>query len=80
MNADAYRKDYRIVGLQLGVEVVDRSRNTDACTPRALRIVFVGDRVAKVDQQAIAQVLGAKNYRQLRAGAFAMWQAETCAC
>jgi hypothetical protein len=72
MDADAHRQSSVLVLRQTGIQRVHSLEDAQAGLHRALRIVFMGPGIPKVDQQTIAEILGdvpVKTLDHLRAGA-----------
>ncbi len=58
MDAEPHRELYLVFGFQADVESLHGLDNAQAGVHRALGVVFMGGRVAEINEQAIAQVLG----------------------
>jgi hypothetical protein len=58
VDAEPYRQTESFVVLEAGMECVQSVEHPQPHPDGALRIVFMGLRIAKVDQQSIAEILG----------------------
>jgi hypothetical protein len=58
MDTEAYTQADAVVSFQAGIQCPHRLEDAECGPHSPLRIVFVGLRIAKIDQQTIAKQLG----------------------